>query len=134
MRTLCLLTVVGVFAIFFFSWLPRPDLASYKLLPDWLSSWTDNNNNMNVRTAVPFFLLGLTVGIWLIIAEQTWNVWFLAWLALTGTALIAELGQLFLPKRHFDWGDVIWGGTGAGASLLLVALLNTVVKYTQRKI
>jgi hypothetical protein len=37
---------------------------------------------------------------------------------LVSIAFIAEAGQLGLPDRHFDWGDIAWGtaGTLAGTT------------------
>lgn len=128
---LALILVGGITAIFYFSWLPKPNLERYGILPRWLSHWTDNNDNMNVRTAVPFFILGVLCGGYLIMAKKAWNNWLGVWLLLVVVVSIAEAGQLLLPFRHFDWGDIVWGAAGAFAGLLPLGLLRFVSPKTR---
>lgn len=123
--------LIGVGAVFFFSWIPQPRLELTTLLPDWLSRWTDNDANMNLRTAIPFVFLGLVAGSWLANTRQPVSRWVLAWLALVLVVGIAEAGQLFRPLRHFDWGDIGWGSVGAAIGLLLAGGINRLV-YSNR--
>ncbi|GAB3545425.1 VanZ family protein [Spirosoma fluminis] len=75
---------------------------------------------MNTRTAVPFALLGILGGIALLRKSPEWYWWLIVWAFSVLIALVAELGQLILPLRHFDWGDVCWGALGAGSGMVLV--------------
>lgn len=113
------LMIVFSIIILYLSWLPHPNLSGYGLLPDWLARWTDADDNMNVRTAVPFVFLGLCGGAWLIRTGQVWHRWFITWLALVLVVIVAEAGQLMLPLRHFDWGDISWGAAGAWGGMAL---------------
>ena len=123
--TLLLFTLIsGTALVFYFSWLPTPDLGEYGILPVWLSKWTDDHRNGNIRTAIPFTLIGLFCGIWLILTKKGWRGLLLLWVLLITVVGIAETGQLFLPQRHFDWGDVFWGATGGLSGLLLPAIVR----------
>lgn len=99
--------------VFLLSWLPSPHLSKYGFLPGGLAYWTDAGANMNKRTAIPLIFLGIFSGIWLQITRQEWYWWIFMWVGLVIVVFIAEAGQLALPKRHFDWGDVVWGALGA---------------------
>lgn len=99
--------------VFLLSWLPSPRLSKYGFLPARLAYWTDAGANMNKRTAIPLIFLGIFSGVWLQITRQEWYWWLFAWLGLVVVVFIAEAGQLVLPKRNFDWGDVAWGAIGA---------------------
>ncbi|GAB3512745.1 hypothetical protein GCM10027341_53860 [Spirosoma knui] len=82
---------------------------------------------MNIRTAVPFVLLGILSGIALVRKSPEWYWWLIVWGFTVLLALAAEVGQLILPLRHFDWGDVFWGALGAGGSMVLVWLIKWVI-------
>ncbi|MFD2573286.1 hypothetical protein ACFSUS_21775 [Spirosoma soli] len=114
--------LLGVIIVFYFSWIPEPRLGLSKSLPGWISRWTDNDANMNLRTAIPFVFLGLVAASWLLKAKRLWYWWVSAWLGLVTIVVIAEAGQLLLPRRHFDWGDIAWGAAGSAAGMLLLAI------------
>ncbi|WP_018620292.1 hypothetical protein [Spirosoma luteum] len=125
MRVFLLISLLmGAAIVFYFSWLPRPNLAIYGVLPDWLSTWTDAQQNQNIRTAVPLLILGLLSGVWLSITKQVWRNWVLSWLLLLAVVSVAEAGQVLIPLRHFDWGDIVCGGIGAGTGLSVVGLVR----------
>lgn len=117
-----LLLFIGIGLVFYLSWLPHPHLGLLGIFPHWLGDWVDNQQNENIRTAVPLGLLGLLAGYWLASSSRSWLDWAIAWVALVGVVLLAELGQLRLPDRHFDWGDIGWGAVGAFVGLSLVPL------------
>ncbi len=121
------LMAIGIGLVFFLSWIPQPRLELLALLPDWLTRWTDNDANMNVRTAIPFLFLGLVAGIWLVSTHRPRQSWGLVWLALVLVVGLAEAGQLFRPLRHFDWADIGWGAVGAAVGLLVVGSLGRLV-------
>ncbi|GAB3904421.1 hypothetical protein GCM10028803_33840 [Larkinella knui] len=114
--------------VFGLSWLPNPHLSKYGFLPARLAYWTDADANMNVRTAVPMVFLGLFSGIWLISRKYGGYWWAGIWLALVLIILIAEVGQLALPRRHFDWGDVMWGALGALGGITAIRMAGFLVK------
>ncbi|WP_374758074.1 VanZ family protein [Fibrella forsythiae] len=117
---------VGIIIICFLSWLPTPNLGVYGFLPRWITQWTDNTANMNIRTAIPLGLLGICCGLWLLLGKRTWASWLAMLLVLIAVVSIAEIGQLMLPFRHFDWGDISWGIIGACTGLGLIALIRLV--------
>jgi glycopeptide antibiotics resistance protein len=90
-----------------------------------LAKWADIN--FNVRTGVPFVLLGILGGqlnktAFTLKLVTSWGIAFLV------IGLAAETGQLLLPSRHFDWADVFWGVAGGfvglGISLSFTMLWN----------
>ena len=113
---------IGTAGVFYLSWLPNPHLALVGLFPNWLGDWVDDQQNENMRTAVPLGLLGILAGYWLASSHRGWLNWLITWVALVGVVLLAELGQLRLPDRHFDWGDIGWGAVGALVGLGLIPL------------
>jgi VanZ family protein len=129
-----LLLFAGVFAVFFFSWLPDPLLSKYDLLPDWLARWTDAPENDTIRTAVPFVGLGFITGSYLSATDKDWRWWLNGWTGLALIALIAEAGQLTLPHRNFDWNDVAWGTIGSLTGLLLAGSGFAIAKVVMKNL
>lgn len=128
MKAINICIVLSVASVFYFSWLPSPRLILSGVLPEWITKWTDTNANMNVRTAVPFVLLGLLGGLWVVKTKLPWYSWIIVWLGLVSVVILAEIGQLFLPLRHFDWGDVLWGALGALAGITSIIVTEFVLK------
>ncbi|WP_245326128.1 hypothetical protein [Hymenobacter wooponensis] len=93
-------------------------------MPSWLGQWADADSNDRIRTGIPFVFLGLVVGAWLSAEGYLWYWWGMALLALSAVVVIAELGQLFLPQRFFDWGDILWGIVGGASGLAAAAVIG----------
>lgn len=108
------LVLVGI-GVLLLSWLPNPDVGNVLPVPAAIRQWV--NANGNLRTAVPFVLLGM-LGEGLLPPHRS-NL--MARLKMGGVFLllvvIAELGQLWLPKRHFDWGDIGYGALGTAVGM-----------------
>jgi hypothetical protein len=121
------LLAIGVGIVFYLSWLPSPDLSQQWFMPGWLGRWTNEHDRM--RTAVPFFFLGILTGIVLEQKKRSWRRWLWAWLGLVATVSIAETGQLFLPHRVFDLFDIVWGAFGAFTGMFISFLF--LVFYTR---
>lgn len=102
---------LGIFLVFYFSWLPNPDIGLKSYFPIWLGKWT--NRNPNLRTAVPFVFLGLFGELLLIHNEKSLFKRSLIFICLIAIVTLAELGQLLLPMRHFDIRDIGWGAFGS---------------------
>lgn len=122
---------LGIAIVFYFSWIPQPRLSLTNYLPDWLSHWTDENANMNTRTAIPFIFLGCILASWLLTKKRIWYSWIEAWLWLVAIVVIAEVGQLLLPLRHFDWADIAWGAVGSAVSMLSFSVLALFVRQAK---
>lgn len=119
---------IGVLLIFYMSWLPNPDIGNLPLFPGWLGSWI--NTYGNLRTAVPFLFLGIFSEIYLKSKpENNWTMRLVTFLILFLVVIIAETGQLIIPKRHFDLADIGWGvfgsATGMGICSLYLVLLRS---------
>ena len=123
MRIIYIIILIVVLLIFYFSWIPDPNLANVKFMPGWLSNWTDKKEFEDIRTGVPLIILGFCTGL-LPILRTPENIrrWFISWLVLIGVVFCAEVGQLLLPKRAFSWDDVGWGAAGALLGLSLAAI------------
>lgn len=111
-----LLVGIGlVGAIFYFSWVPDPAMQDQKWLPQWLRTWADRYDQL--RTSVPLVPLGFIGGIYLAWRRSPLPHWPMLWLGLSGLVLLAELGQVLLPRRRFDLMDVFWGSAGAAVGV-----------------
>lgn len=118
--------VIGILSVLFFSWIESPRLSLSGTLPNWIAIWADQNENENIRTAVPFIFLSVLIGIRLIILKKTeLNWWFINFVLLVLLIFIAEIGQLFLPLRRFDWEDIGWAIV---PSFIVLAVLFTINK------
>lgn len=124
--------VIGAEIVLLLSWLPNPVLGHYGFLPDWLAHWTDAEANDRIRTGVPFLFLGCIAGYDLVIARRNWRGWLKTLLMLTGIVFMAEAGQLILPHRSFDLGDVAWGAAGATAGLAIAQLLYQLAQFIKK--
>ena len=110
----------GILLVFYFSWVPNPDIGLLPIFPAWLGRWI--NVNGNLRTAVPFVVLGGTGDILFVRHSPRLRKRVLVLLLLLSVVLIAELGQLYLPERTFDWLDVAWAMAGAISGMLVIQL------------
>lgn len=109
-------------SIFYFSWIPDPALQKVSWLPGNLSAWADRNSTL--RTGVPFIILGAVEGIWLLKTCRPWRDWGCMAASLAGVVILAETGQLFIPRRVFDWRDLAWGTAASVLGLLPSALMT----------
>lgn len=116
---LWIVAILGIFLVFYFSWLPNPNIGFKAYFPTWLGKWT--NNNPNLRTAVPFVFLGFFGELMIVRIDNPWCKRAFILIGLIVIVLIAELGQLLLPLRHFDICDIGWGtfGSSLGIGLCL---------------
>ncbi|MDH4460399.1 MAG: VanZ family protein [Flectobacillus sp.] len=121
MMSLRKLYIIGVlalaFSVLFFSWLPHPSFRELSFFPNWLVRWTDKYGNL--RTAIPF----IPLSVFLKVITRTSNGKIL--LICITLSLLAELGQLLLPLRSFDIGDILYALFGAVIGLLLELLFDT---------
>jgi len=111
-----ILLFTGAGLVFYFSWLPDPDIGNQSYFPAWLSQWT--NKYGNLRTAVPFVFLGAASEFGLVQYPNQWKKRSGILAFLFGLVLVAEIGQLFLTHRHFDYQDILWGIAGSIAGML----------------
>lgn len=72
-----------------------------------------------LRTGLPFIPLGFIVGAWIYHRAGNRRHWLSGWGILIGVVVVAELGQILLPKRVFDWRDIAWGAIGAFLGLVI---------------
>ncbi len=127
-------SILVILAICIFSWLPNPQLKDTGLFPGIFGEWVDENYNM--RTAVPFVLLGFGLRALNSLTSLIKDLLRILVIAIVLVTLV-ELGQLFLPARHFDIQDILWAGAGAILGALiheLFYLLKTCIQIgTDRK-
>ncbi len=119
-----LLVLIGIIGILYLSWLPQPKLGLVWFVPRWLAEWTDTDANSNLRTGIPFVILGIIVGSFISGPGYLWYRWLAGWLGLVAVVFVAESGQLLLPKRSFDWLDIAWGAAGALAGMSIALIVN----------
>ena len=106
--------------VFYFSWIPDPNLIHTGYFPKEWKYWIDDLKNF--RTIYPFIGLGFfgqSAFKKLGKLEAFLGVILLSLIIVS----LAELGQLLLPERHFDWKDILYGFLGAclGVCLLLIS-------------
>ena len=129
---LCFLLFTGLIIVFYFSWIPQPDLSKLWFIPGWMGRWTNAHDTL--RTAIPFIFLGLLSGSWLSTTKRPWTWWLATLLVFILVVIIAETGQLFLPHRVFDWRDIAWGSFGALTGLLTAILFSICFGQIKRQI
>ena len=112
------LLVFGIILVLYFSWLASPTLGLSGILPKWIADWADDIENITIRTAVPFVFLSVLIGIQLLLKKASLHWWFVGYIALLFLLFLAELGQLFLPQRNFDWKDIAWGVAASTIGLI----------------
>ena len=113
-------------SVFYFSWLPNPEIGSKSYFPKAIGHWI--NYYGNLRTAVPFALLG-GLGEFFIKKNGTRPRLVLLGLLLL-IVTVAELGQLVLPKRHFDWADIGWGAVGSVVGIAVAVGFKRVFTFS----
>ncbi|MEZ7498672.1 VanZ family protein [Flavobacterium sp. Arc3] len=113
-RFLLLLVIV---AVFYYSWLPDPNMRSENYLPQWLLNWS--NENFNVRTAIPFVVFGYLLEAYSFKKNsQNKNVdrkfVFIRNLGVSAVVvIIAECGQFLIKNRSPDFMDIYFGIIGS---------------------
>lgn len=131
-RLLLILLTLGVLIVLALSWKPEPYLKNLPFLPASFLQWADRQENGNIRTAIPFAVLGLLAGTWLALQRAPWRHWGWILVAGIGLLLLSETGQWFLPHRHADLGDIGWGSLGLLAGMGLPAIVYVVFTKRQR--
>ncbi|WP_149243688.1 VanZ family protein [Dyadobacter sp. 32] len=114
---LVILLFLVIFSVFYFSWVPDPNIGSMKIFPTRIGHLI--NDYINLRTAIPFILLGAILESGLTTINGVYKKRSLIILSLAVIVTVAEVGQLFLPYRHFDWMDMFWGIAGSVAGMFL---------------
>ncbi|OYU93078.1 MAG: hypothetical protein CFE21_21890 [Bacteroidetes bacterium B1(2017)] len=104
-----------VFSIFYFSWVPSPELGQTGMLPLWLAEWTDANENL--RTAVPFLILGILSVLLQFKKTQVLRFGIIG-------AMVIESVQLLMPERSFDMADVAFAVIGLILGIVIGMLLD----------
>ena len=131
--TFLLLFFVG---ILYYSWIPSPSLASENYLPLWLRKWS--NIYFNLRTAVPFVGLGFLLEVWTLIApkkrsRKKINPRIVNILIAVTTVSVAETGQFFIPSRHPDNMDLLFGIMGSVLGIFLYDFTKLLFKTSSTK-
>ena len=134
MKTILLLLVVAcISSVFFFSWLPNPDLGTETYVPKWLLDWS--NTYYNLRTAVPFVAIGFLLEL---VRRQKKIIGkirngFRLFVENTAISLavvcIAEGGQFILENRNPDFMDVFFGIVGSIVGSLGYYLSHQLMNY-----
>jgi len=121
-----LLMTLSLILVFFFSWLPSPRLGEQVQMPDWLEAFCNKYDNL--RTAVPMVFMG-AFGAWWIEVNGAGHKWVWIFLAAcTLVVVVAELGQLLLPQRSFDWLDILFGIAGTCIGLFTGGMVCRLVR------
>lgn len=121
------MALLGAGLIFYFSWLPSPDIGTQPYFPKFIGNWIDSHGNL--RTAVPFLFMAILGEMFIHTQKKSKGRLRIAFLLAQIVILfIAEIGQLYLPKRHFDWGDIGWGIMGSIAGITIVFGVKQIIK------
>lgn len=127
-KTVQILLLCAVGAVFYYSWLPSPDFSNESYLPTWLVRWS--NYYYNLRTALPFLVIGFLVESYTYqgaIVEKEKNVILLYLRNLGFSAIIvclAEGGQFLIQGRSPDLKDVFFGVLGSIIGALGYHIIN----------
>jgi len=109
--------IVIVLLIFYFSWMPSPNLSEKNTLSSFLSLW--KYKFYNFRTAIPFFFLSLfCYPLW---KYREFGFAIKLNLFLTFIVVfIAEFGQTLLLHTHFNIKDILWGLFGGYTGFVVI--------------
>jgi VanZ family protein len=128
MRWLATAAGIGmVVLVFYFSWVADPAMVAIKWLPVGVAKWADRHDTL--RTGVALVPLGLLVGILLVVGGRLRRDWWRGWFAMAGVVVMAEVGQLFTPRRVFDLKDILWGIAGAAVGLAIARAGQWVYRF-----
>jgi len=116
-------------SIFYYSWIHSPGLETETYLPFWLREWS--NEYYNLRTAVPFVVLGFLLEVWQRFshnAEPVNSVPFRLknFIITTLVVCLAEGGQFFIVTRQPDFMDVFFGIVGGVTGSLVYYLIEKI--------
>jgi hypothetical protein len=116
-------------SIFYYSWIYNPGLETETYLPLWIRKWS--NEYYNLRTAVPFVVLGYLLEVWqgLSNAAATTNKssFLLKTVIITAVVVcLAEGGQFFIATRQPDFMDVFFGISGGVLGCLVYHLIQKI--------
>lgn len=122
-KAIILIFLIGTVIVFYFSWKSNPDIETGGWIPLWLTTWT--NKNYNFRTAIPFFLMGVSISSF---SRQSLRFYILCWMAMIVMVVIAEVGQLYLPGRSFDYWDIFYGVSGGATGIIIGKVFKFSIK------
>jgi hypothetical protein len=119
---LLIILLLVTLSVLYYSWLPNPSFKTETYLPNSLIQWTEEHGIL--RTGVPFVVLSINF----ILLNMKRITPIKIFLILFTLLLVAEIGQIFLKYRHFDFMD-IWAGIiailcGLGIGLAIKKCLN----------
>ena len=130
---LLVLVLACISAVFYFSWLPNPDLGTETYLPSWLREWS--NYYYNLRTAVPFIAIGFLLEMATRIKDpitpfRKIRPLFIQNISISvAVVCIAEGGQFLIQNRNPDSMDVLFGILGSGIGSLGYYILGLLKKF-----
>lgn len=107
-------------SVFYFSWLPDPSFVNQTYLPRRIVQWADVY--VRFRTAIPFLVIGYLCQY--LLRPTSFFTWTGFWISMI-LVCAAEFGQFFLPNRHPDWMDIVWGVWGAILGMFVFYLFVT---------
>lgn len=122
--------------IFYYSWLPSSNLNTETYLPQFIIEWT--NEYRNLRTAVPFLLLGYLCELWQRLEKNNKEMkcFFVQQqtvLICTVIVCLAEAGQFFISDRHPDFMDIFFGVAGGICGGMAALSFNKLKHYFLNK-
>ena len=122
-------SVIMTGIIFYFSWVPDPNIGNVGILHGWwFSDWI--NNYGNLRTAIPYFVFAIVFE-FLYRWNSIKNRIILNLVSLIIVS-VSEAGQLLLPKRHSDFMDIVFGLSGTALGLLIGILAKSLLRQFTR--
>jgi hypothetical protein len=130
---LLLVLIACICGVFYFSWLPSPDLDTETYLPCWLRDWS--NYYYNLRTAVPFVSIGFLLEVSRgqnsrnRTSTKRHQISFQNIGIAAVVVCIAEGGQFLLQNRNPDWMDVFFGIIGSAIGSLGHYMLHILMKF-----
>ena len=123
------LSVIGIILIFALSWQTDSNLKSFPFMPAWIYDWADTRRFHKIRTAVPFVVLSLLIGIWFCKINASIYQFIATWIILTGVVVLAEFGQYFIPTRYVEPKDIFWGAAGSFLGLASTYVLLRFLRF-----
>ena len=122
-----LLVCIG--SIFYYSWIHNPGLETETYLPLWIRKWS--NEYYNLRTAIPFVILGYLLEVWQGLSNTAATANRFAFrlktvIIIAVVVCLAEGGQFFIATRQPDFRDVFFGISGGVLGYLMYHLIQKI--------
>lgn len=127
---LVLAALAGMGALAF---MPEPEIKRLGFVPRDVAVFFDRNDFLKNLLGFGALRVALAVGLAPFAFTRGWRGGAWVTLSALGFVVLLEAGQMFLPKRNFDWNDILAGGLGVIVVGVCTALAGAAARYGRER-